>query len=235
MPTPSVLVACETSGQITQRLVKMGIDAVSCDVLPADDPTRSNHIVCDARELVREPWGMVIAHPPCTFLANSGVRWLYTKEGRWDDMREGAQFFLDMLNANSLLVAVENPVMHKHALEIIGRKHTFSMQPYEHGDPRTKRTCWWTVGLPKISPTNPCTKAQIQEARDSKEFQEVWRASPGPDRWKLRSRTYDGIADAVASVWGNFFLSSLGAPESPAGRKGENLPGQLELPLSESL
>jgi hypothetical protein len=209
MSTPSVLVACETSGQITQRLVKMGIDAMSCDVLPSDDLSRSNHIVCDARELVREPWGMVIAHPPCTFL--------------------------DMLNANAPLVAVENPIMHKHALEIIGRKHSFSMQPYEHGDPRTKRTCWWTKGLPKISPTNPCTKEEMQAARDSKEFQEVWRATPSPDRWKIRSRTYDGIADAVASVWGNFLLSSLGAPESTIGRKGGNLPEQLQLPLSESL
>jgi len=235
MSTPPVLVACETSGQITQRLVKMGIDAVSCDVLPSDDLSRSNHIVCDARELVREPWGMVIAHPPCTFLANSGVRWLYEKEGRWDDMKEGAKFFLDMLNANAPLVAVENPIMHKHALEIIGRKHTFSMQPYEHGDPRTKRTCWWTKGLPKISPTNPCTKEEMQAARDSKEFQEVWRATPSPDRWKIRSRTYDGIADAVASVWGNFFLSNLGTPESQVGERKENLPEQLELPLSEPL
>jgi hypothetical protein len=200
-----VLVACETSGEIRRRLRDMGINAVSCDILPADDGS-AHHIVGDAGELVKRPWGLVIAHPPCTYLANSGVRWLHTQEGRWEKMREGAEFFLRMLNANAPLVAVENPVMHKHAKAIIGEGPAFTMQPYEHGDPATKRTCWWLRGLPVIEPTRVCTPEEIAEAKANKSFDAIHKATPGPDRWKIRSKTFAGIADAAATHWGGYYL-----------------------------
>jgi len=107
-------------------------------------------------------------------------------------MREGAEFFLECLNGNAPMIAVENPVMHKYAVEIIGRKHDFSVQPYEHGDPFTKRTCFWTKGLPAIEPTNIIAER----------YPAVHRASPGKDRWKERSRSYPGIMNALAEQWG---------------------------------
>lgn len=107
-------------------------------------------------------------------------------------MEQAANFFLSCLNANSPMVAVENPVMHKYAKAIIGRSHDFTLQPYEHGDPYTKRTCFWTKGLPSVRPTN------IVDGR----YPAVHLASPGKDRWKSRSLTYPGIASALARTWG---------------------------------
>lgn len=199
-------VLCETSGEIRRRLRAMGIRACSVDVLPADDGEEEHHFVADAAEFADMPFGLAIAHPPCTYLANSGVRWLYSQEGRWEAMRAGAEFFKKMLNAKAGMVAVENPVMHKHAREIVGRGPDFTMQPSDHGDPATKRTCWWLKNLPVIAPTRPCTQEEIEAAKADKSFDAVWRAPPGPDRWKIRSKTYPGIAQAVADVWGGHYL-----------------------------
>ena len=147
------------------------------------------------------PWDMVIAHPPCTRLCNSGVRWL-AERNLWADMRAGADFFLACLadfflaclNANAPRVAVENPIMHGHAREIIGRGPDFTVQPWQFGDPAKKRTCFWTRGLPALTPTSSMTAAGSRA--------DCHLASPGPDRWKERSRTYQGIADAMAAQWG---------------------------------
>lgn len=184
-----VLVACEYSGRVRDAFIAKGHDAISCDLLPTESP--GPHIQGDVLPILGREWDMVIAHPPCTRLCNSGVRWLHER-GLWGDMREGAEFFLACLNANAPKVAVENPVMHKYAREIIGRGPDFCLQPWEHGEPHTKRTCFWTKGLPPITPTN------IIEERNPT----VHRASPGPDRWKERSRTYDGVAKAMAAQWG---------------------------------
>ena len=186
-----VLVACEYSGRVRDAFTALGHDAWSCDILPTDAP--GQHIQGDVRPVLRQRWDLVIAHPPCTRLCNSGVRWLAERD-LWDDMREGAAFFMDCLNANAPRVAVENPVMHKYARDIIGRGPDFTVQPWQFGDPAKKRTCFWTHDLLALTPTSDMT---ADEARA-----DCHLAPPGPDRWKVRSTTYQGIADALAMQWG---------------------------------
>lgn len=190
-PKLRVLVACEYSGRVRQAFRDLGHDAWSCDLLPAEDDS-PYHIQGDVSAILRQPWDAVVSHPPCTRLCNSGVRWLAERD-LWDDMREGAAFFLECLNANAPFVAVENPVMHKYAREIVGRGPDFTVQPWQFGDPAKKRTCFWTRGLPPLKPTSDM---QASDARA-----DCHLASPGPDRWKERSRTYPGIAQAIAAQW----------------------------------
>jgi len=187
-----VLVACEYSGRVRDAFIAKGHDAISCDLLQTE--TDGPHVQGDVSALLRDPWDLVIAHPPCTYLANSGVRWLHSDPARWGKMREGAAFFLECLNANAPMVAVENPVMHKYARQEIGGLYPdFTVQPWQFGDPAKKRTCFWTRNLPALSPTSDMT------AKDARA--DCHLAPPGPDRWKERSRTYQGIADAMASQW----------------------------------
>lgn len=186
-----VLVACEFSGTVRDAFAALGHNAWSCDLLPSERP--GNHIQSDALTVLDLRWDLLIGHPPCTYLCNSGVRWLHTRPERWELMHQACEFFLALFNAPVPRVAIENPVMHKYAKAHIGIwKPMFTLQPYEHGEPETKRTCFWTKGLPPIKPSNvvPCTTARVH------------RASPGPDRWKERSRTLPGIAKAMAEQWG---------------------------------
>lgn len=191
-----VLVACEYSGRVRNAFQALGHNAWSCDLLEAEDAPPSNHIIDSVQNVLAKDnqWDLIIAHPPCTYLCNSGVRWLHTKEGRWEQMREGAEFFKWCLEAPSCPVAVENPVMHKYAKKIVGRGHDFSVQPWQFGDPAKKRTCFWTTDLPALKPTSDMTAADARA--------DCHLASPGPDRWKERSRTYQGIANAMAQQWG---------------------------------
>ena len=181
-----VLIACEFSGIVRDAFIARGHDAVSCDLLPTERP--GPHVEGDVRPMLRERWDLVIAHPPCTYLANSGVRWLYSKPERWRLLGAAAGFFSQCLNANADRVAVENPVMHKWAGM---RKPDFTVQPWQFGHGETKRTCFWTKRLPPLLPTN------IVAGRDAR----VHREPPGPDRWKKRSLTYPGIAAAMAEQW----------------------------------
>lgn len=185
------LIACEFSGRVRDAMLAQGIDAVSCDLLPSE--TDGPHIQGDVTEQLQRRWSGVIAHPPCTRLCNSGVRWLHERD-LWADMRAGADFFIKCLNANADHVAVENPVMHKYAREICGA-FDFSVQPWQFGDRAKKRTCFWTRGLPPLTPTSHLSAADA--------VAECHTASPGPDRWKERSRTYPGIAEAMAAQWGH--------------------------------
>lgn len=189
-----VLVACEYSGVVRDAFLRRGIKAVSCDLLPTE--ISGPHIQGDVRPYLKKKWKLVIAHPSCTYLCNSGVRWLHEREGRWKLMREAASFFLECLDANADHTAVENPVMHKYAKEIIGCDQAFSVQPWQFGDPAKKRTCFWTRNLPPLIPTSD------MKASDARA--DCHLASPGPDRWKERSRTYRGIAEAIADQWGSF-------------------------------
>lgn len=186
------LVACEYSGRVRDAFLSIGVDAVSCDLLPTE--VDGPHIQGDVTEQLGKRWAGVIAHPPCTRLCNSGVRWLDERD-LWADMREGAAFFLACLNANADRVAVENPVMHRYAREIVGRGPDFTVQPWQFGDPAKKRTCFWTRGLSPLQPTSTMTAADARA--------DCHLASPGPDRWKERSRTYPGIALAIATQWSN--------------------------------
>lgn len=185
-----VLVACEFSGRVRDAFIARGHNAISCDLLPNDGP----HIQGDVRGLLSEPWDLVIAHPPCTRLCNSGVRWLHERN-LWAEMEAAANFFLECLGANASKVAVENPVMHRYAREIIGRGPDFTIQPWNFGDPFKKRTCFWTKGLDPLTPTSTMTAADA--------VAEVHLMPPSKDRWKKRSVTYQGIANAMAEQWGS--------------------------------
>lgn len=195
-----VLIACEFSGVVRRAFTAMGHDAWSCDLLPADD--RSNHhIMGDARDILGDGWDLLmVAHPPCTRLCNSGVRWLSvpppgrTLDEMQADLHEGAELFSDFLNAPIDRICVENPVMHRHAKALIRNyvEPAQSVQPWQYGHPETKRTCLWLKGLPNLVPTD------IVEGREAR----VHMMSPGPNRWRERSRFFPGIAKAMAEQWG---------------------------------
>jgi hypothetical protein len=193
-----VLIACEYSGKVREAFRKLGHDAWSCDLLPSDDNS-PYHIQGDVLDILNDGWDMMIAHPPCTYLTNSGVTWLYKNPLRWKDLINGAVFFRKLWQANIRLKAIENPIMHKYAKAIIGGTQTQVIQPYHFGHLEQKATTLWLVGLPPlVSTTN--LKAETF-ALPNKERQRLHWASPGPDRWKLRSETYQGIADAMAAQW----------------------------------
>ena len=187
----SVAVIGETSGRVRDACIALGHDAISCDILPTDRP--GPHIRGDARDYDWTGYDLIVCHPPCTYLCNSGVRWLHTDTGRWDRMREGAELFLWCLDLPCDRVAVENPVMHRYARQIVGRGPDFTVQPWQFGDDFKKRTCFWTKGLPRLVPTSDLTGKTAAAA--------CHEASPGPKRWKIRSETYPGIAAAIAHQW----------------------------------
>lgn len=208
-----ILVACEFSGTVRRAFADLGYDAWSCDLLPAED--RSNrHITGDVRDVLNDGWDMlIVAHPPCTRLCNSGVRWLKvpppgkTLEQMWAELDEGAALFSAMWNAPIPRVAVENPVMHRHAKERIVdfRPAAQSVQPWEYGDWETKRTCLWLRSLPALVPAYPTIAAArrgLGIEGEEKPTARVHRAPPGADRAKERSRFFPGIAAAMADQWG---------------------------------
>lgn len=184
-----VLVACEYSGRVRDAFRSRGHDAMSCDLLPTDAP--GPHYQGDVRDILQEGWDLMIYHPPCTRLTNSGVRWLHERN-LWDEMRESAEFFRCLLDAPIPRKAGENPIPHRYALDIIGRMYDQIIQPWQFGHGETKATCLWLTNLPPLRPTAPV------EGRE----QRVWKLPPSEDRWKLRSLTYPGVAAAMADQWG---------------------------------
>lgn len=179
-----VLVACEFSGVVRDAFTRLGHDVVSCDLEPTERPGK--HYQGDVRDIINEGWDLMIAHPPCTHLAVSGARWFKDKR---EEQEEALDFVWFLMNAPIERIAIENPV------SIISsriRKPDQIIQPWEYGHGETKKTCLWLKGLPLLIPTN------IVEGREAK----IHKMPPGPDRWKNRSRTYQGIADAMAQQWG---------------------------------
>ena len=194
-----VLVACEYSGKVREAFRKLGHDAWSCDLLPADDDS-PYHYQGDIFEIINDGWDLMIAHPPCTYLTNAGVSWLYRKEGRWDQMRDGAEFFKNLLEADIPMIAVENPIMHKYAVEIIGRRQDQVIQPWMFGHMEQKGTCLWLKNLPLLKETNNVKEEMLKLPKNVQ--QRLHYLPPSKDRWKIRSETYQGIADAMAAQWG---------------------------------
>lgn len=181
-----VLVACEFSGVVRDAFVRNGHYAMSCDLLPTE--TQGNHYHGDIKDLIasNNEWDLMIAHPPCTHLAVSGARWFKDKA---DEQAEALEFVRYLMAAPIPRICIENPV------SIISsriRKPDQSIQPYQFGHGEVKRTCLWLKNLPRLRPTN------IVYGREAR----VHRMPPGPDRWRERSRTFQGIADAMASQWG---------------------------------
>jgi site-specific DNA-cytosine methylase len=187
-----VLVACEYSGAVRRAFRERGHDAWSCDLLPADDGSE-HHYQDDVRNVLGRgkpwamlPWDLMIAHPPCTHLAVSGARWFKEKQAEQAEALEFVRFLLDVPIKR---IALENPV------SIISsriRKPDQIIQPWQFGHGETKATCLWLKNLSKLVPT------QIVEGREAR----VHKMAPSPDRWKKRSETYKGIAEAMANQWG---------------------------------
>jgi len=193
-----VLVACEFSGVVRDAFRARGHDAYSCDLI---DSESNYHITGSVYGLVDGAWDLMIAHPPCTYLCNSGVRWLHEIPGRWRDMQEGAIFFHDLWKTRTAhipKICVENPIPHKHALL---DPYTQIIHPWQFGHKEMKATCLWLKGLPELEPTD-VVGPPPKDKEERKKWQKVHRASPGPDRWKERSITKTGIAQAMAEQWG---------------------------------
>jgi len=193
-----VLVACEYSGIVRDAFTIKGHDAWSCDILPTDNPN-GNHYEGDVKDILYNDWDLIIAHPPCTYFANSGVRWLYEKPNRWAELDKAAEFFNLFLDHPCEKVAIENPVIHKHALKLINnRKYTQTIQPFQFGHDASKRTCLWLKNLPLLEPTKIIKKARYSNQTPSGQN----NLGPSAKRWKIRSETYIGIASAMANQWG---------------------------------
>jgi hypothetical protein len=199
-----VLVACEYSGVVRDAFTARGHEAMSCDLLPSVSagPHHRGDVLLDG--ILAKPWDLLIAHPPCTYLTNSGVRWLYAKPGvfdldRWTKMMQARDFFMSFWAAQHIpRICIENPVPHGHAAL---PPYTQTIQPYQFGHPESKRTCLWLKGLPPLQPTNVLTKEPGTPWKNQTPSGQN-KYGPSADRWKLRSTTYTGIAQAMAEQWG---------------------------------
>ena len=181
-----ILIACEFSGVVRDAFAKKGHAATSCDQLPTDSP--GDHYQGDVLDILDDGWDMMVAFPPCTHLAASGARWF--KEKRADGRQQAALAFVRrLMGAPIEKIAVENPVS---IISTHIRKTDQTIQPWQYGHGETKRTCLWLDNLPRLTPTN------IVEGREPR----VWKIPPSADRWKLRSQTLAGIAQAMADQWG---------------------------------
>ena len=236
---PRILVACEYSGTVRDAFAARGWDALSCDLRPSETP--GQHHQGDVTPLLDHDWDLLIAHPTCRILTNSGARWLYEEwtdaervaaekqgvtltghsrrrdEQRWVELDKAARFFNLFTHANVPHIAVENPVMHGHAVKLVGGKASQFVQPYQFGHMESKRTGLRLVNLPKLVPTDDV------ETEMRKLPKKVWNKyhymSPGPDREKERSRTAKGIAQAMADQWGPLiedYVANLEAKETAA-------------------
>lgn len=186
-----VVVLCEFSGTVRDAFLERGHDAISCDLLPTE--VDGPHIVGDCTQMDWSNYDLIIAHPPCTYLTNSGVRWLHSQEGRWELMLKGVAFFNWCLSLPCDRIVVENPIMHGYAKQRILRDYDQIIQPWQFGHGETKATCLWLKGLPLLEPTN------IVDGRKPT----IHMLPPSKDRWKIRSKTYYGIAQALAEQYGN--------------------------------
>lgn len=181
-----VLVGCEFSGRVRDAFLALGHDAWSCDLLPSDSP--GPHLQQGLLEVLDQGWDLLIAHPPCTHLCSSGARWWATKQAQQE---EAIQFVRAIWAAPIPRIAIENPIGILSRPALLGPASQI-IQPWQFGHGETKATCLWLKGLPRLQPT------LVVPGREAK----VHRMSPGPERWKLRSLTYPGIAAAMAEQWG---------------------------------
>lgn len=179
-----VLVACEFSGIVRNAFAALGHDAWSCDLLPTEQPGK--HIQTDVRYVLDEKWDLMIAHPPCTYLASSGSRWWKNKA---NEQRNALDFVDTLLKCHIPKIAIENPI---GRISSAIRKPDQIIQPWQFGHGETKATCLWLKNLPFLAPTF------VVYGRDAR----IHKMPPSADRWKNRSRTYQGIANAMAKQWG---------------------------------
>jgi hypothetical protein len=200
-----VLIGCEYSGTVRDAFTRRGHYAMSCDLRDSEKP--GHHYKGSVLDVLDDGWDMAIFHPPCTRLTNAGVRWLHQPpKGRtvaemWAELEEAAAFYLALRNAPIPKKALENPVMHPHAHERVGKPARFVVQPWWFGEPAFKATGFELIGLPPLVATN-----RMMPPRPGTEEHKRWswlhRMPPGPHRERERSRTFPGIAEAMADQWG---------------------------------
>lgn len=214
-----ILIACEYSGTVRDAFIRTGHDAMSCDLLPTEKP--GPHHQGDVLPLLDRGWDLMIAHPPCTYLSASGMHW--TTRGLRDPQRteEALAFVYQLMNANIPRICIENPIS---VVSSRIRKPDQIIQPWQYGHDASKKTCLWLHGLPLLEPTCVvegklmCCGAEVQDkygcakCEGQKAARRVWanqtpsgqnKLGPSADRWKIRSETYQGIADAMAEQWGS--------------------------------
>lgn len=211
-----ILIACEESQAVCKAFRARGFEAYSCDILPCSGGHPEWHINDDVYAALKggtimlqdgsctvvDAWDACIAFTPCTYSCNSGIRWMFNPDKSINEKRmSGCQTFAgmlrDILNSDIPIVSCENPIPHKYAVEIIGRKYDQIIQPWQFGHGETKATCLWLKGLPELQPT------EVVEGRE----QRIWKVAPTKDpaeRSRIRSKTFPGIAEAMAEQWGNF-------------------------------
>jgi hypothetical protein len=208
-----ILVACEESQAITKELRKLGHEAYSCDLLPCSGGHPEWHFQEDVFNVIERGWDMMIAHPPCTFLAVSGARWLYNKDGskneeRWKNQAEALDFVQRLMDAPINKIAIENPIS---VISSNIRKPDQIVQPWQFGDKAQKSTCLWLKNLPKLVPTNIVEKGEFKEWIDKKTgktkrqakwyYEALQKAKTPAERRTLRSKTFKGMAEAIAQQW----------------------------------
>jgi len=194
-----ILVACEYSGRVRDAFIKSGHEAMSCDLLESD--ATGPHYQGDVFDIINDGWDLMIGHPPCTYLSNSGVCHLHKSADRWPKLFEGAAFFKKLLDSSVPRIAIENPIMHKYGKALIGgAKQSQIVHPWMFGHTEQKATCLWLKGLPLLAETNNVKDEMLELPKNQRE--RLHYLPPSKDRWKLRSTTYQGIANAMASQWG---------------------------------
>jgi site-specific DNA-cytosine methylase len=200
----NVLVACEFSGTVREAFRRRGHNAWSCDILPAEDG--GPHIQDDVLAVLDETdrtWDLMIAHPPCTYLTLAGLHWNNRIAGRGEKTELALEFVRRLLDTKVPMICLENPIgaISKHI-----RKPDQIIQPWQFGHPESKQTAFWLQGLPKLTPTDILTPTRFQENGcprwENQTATGQNKLGPSPDRWKIRSRTYSGIAEAMADQWG---------------------------------
>lgn len=217
-----VLVACEYSGIVRDAFTRAGHDAVSCDLLPSESPDGTHH-QGDVMEIIGQGWDLMIGHPPCTYLTNSGAQWLWEEwtpeekaagvdtprsrrpnPQRWADLKAGAAFFTALWEAPIKHIALENPVMHRYGIEATGGRATQFVQPWQFGTPESKRTGLRLKNLPPLKPREDAAEMLAYgKTLPNNVFQRCAYLPPSPTRWIERSRTFPGIATAMAEQWGD--------------------------------
>lgn len=224
-----ILIDCERSQEVCKAFRDRGFNAFSCDLEDEYGGHKEWHIKCDAiKALYSQKWNLVIAHPPCTRLANSGVRWLSSRKPRigyswndatktylrddakiWDEFYEGCRFFNHFVLYGKLgnMISIENPVQHKYAIQEINSRPTQTIEPYQFGHLEKKKTCLFNFNIPNLKETKNVFEEMMKLSYS--ERTKVHYASPGPQRATIRSKTYPGIAKAMAEQWGDYLLKTL--------------------------
>ncbi len=195
-----VLVACEMSGIVRDEFIKLGHDAVSCDLQDSLSP--GPHIKADVFSIINDEWDLLLAYPPCTYLCNSGVRWLYERKGRIIDMGYAIEFFNNLLDCKITKKCIENPIQHLIAQKLIKRRPAQIIQPYQFGHPETKATCLWLENLPKLEETNNVKEQMLLLPKSERNRIHFATGMTKENRSIMRSLTYPNIAKAKAIQWG---------------------------------